>query len=115
MKDRRRLKTQLFEQLALVPKALASPSRLELIDLLAQAPRTVEKLGEAAGLSLANASQHLQVLRQAGLVATRRKGVHVTYQLAGDDVARLWLTMRDLASRRVAAVESVAREYLEHP
>jgi rhodanese-related sulfurtransferase/DNA-binding MarR family transcriptional regulator len=115
MRDRRRLKTELFEQFAVVPKALASPGRLELIDLLAQAPRTVEKLAEAAGLSVANASRHLQVLRQAGLVSTQRRGLFVTYRLAGADVAQLWMTMRELASRRVAAVGAVAREYLERP
>jgi rhodanese-related sulfurtransferase/DNA-binding transcriptional ArsR family regulator len=115
MQRQRALKTALLEQFAVIPKALASAPRLEILDLLSQAPRTVEKLAEAAGLSLANTSQHLLVLRQAGLVSAVKKGLFVTCSLAGDDVADLLLAVRRVASRRVAAIESVAREYLDDP
>jgi rhodanese-related sulfurtransferase/DNA-binding transcriptional ArsR family regulator len=115
MSDRRALKTALFEQFAVIPKALASAPRLELLDLLSQAPRSVERLAGAAGQTIANTSQHLKVLRQAGLVSAEKRGLFVTYSLAGHDVSQLLLSLRSVASRRVAAVESVAREYMEDP
>jgi rhodanese-related sulfurtransferase len=83
-----------------------------MLDLLAQGERSVEQLADAAGLSVANASQHLQVLRRAGLVATRREGARVLYRPAGEDVVALWLSLRDVASERVADVERAARDYL---
>jgi rhodanese-related sulfurtransferase/biotin operon repressor len=105
-------KQELFEQLARVGRALASGPRLAVLDLLAQGERSVEQLAEAAGLSTANASQHLQVLRRAGLVATRREGARVYYRTAGEDVVRLWLSLRDVASSRLGDVERAARDYL---
>lgn len=92
-------------------KAFASPVRLELIDLLAQAPRSVEELARASGQSTANASQHLQVLHSAGLVERQREGNRVRYSL-GDEPLRLWLALRDVAAGRLAQVERAAREYL---
>lgn len=83
-----------------------------ILDLLAQGERSVERLAEAAGLSVANASQHLQVLRRAGIVATRRQGAQVVYRPAGDDVVRLWLSLREVASARLGDVERAARDYL---
>lgn len=96
-------------------KAFASPVRLELLDLLAQAPRTVEELAHASGQSTANASQHLRALHAAGMVTRRREGTSVRYELAGDDVLRLWLALRETSAKQLAEVERAAREYLgEH-
>jgi len=84
-----------------------------LLDLLCQGPRTVEALAEQAGISVANASQHLQVLRAARLVETEKKGLYVEYRLAGDEVCTFFFALRGLAESRLAEVEQVAREYFE--
>jgi DNA-binding transcriptional ArsR family regulator len=105
-------KGALFEAIATTGKAFASPVRLELLDLLAQAPRTVEELARASGQSVANASQHLQALHAAGLVTRAREGTRVRYALAGDEVLRLWLALREVSALRLAEVEHAAREYL---
>lgn len=105
-------KRELFRQVARVGGALASGPRLALLDLLAQTERSVEQLAEGAGLSVANASQHLQVLRRAGLLASRREGARVLYRPAGEDVVRLWLALRDVAAARLGDVERAARDYL---
>jgi rhodanese-related sulfurtransferase/predicted transcriptional regulator len=107
-----RTKDALFEAIAVVGKAFASPRRLELLDLLAQGPRTVDELARAGKQSMGNASQHLQALHAAGLVARERDGTRVRYQLAGDDVLRLWLALRDTSAARLAEVERSARDYL---
>ncbi len=111
---RRLLKDAIYEQFARVGKALSAPKRLELLDLLSQGPRTVEALAEHAGVSIANASQHLQVLRAARLVDAEKRGLHVEYRLAGDDVGEFFLTLRRLAQHRLAEVEQVTRDYLGH-
>jgi rhodanese-related sulfurtransferase len=105
-------KQRLYEQFARLGKALASPQRLELLDLLAQGERPVDALAHAAGLSVANASQHLQVLHAARLVETRRAGQRVFYRLADPSVEALWHAMRHAAERRLAELEDVARAYL---
>jgi rhodanese-related sulfurtransferase len=105
-------KTALFDAIAVMGKAFASPRRLELIDLLAQGPRSVEELASASGQSNANASQHLQALHAAGLVTRRRDGLRVRYALAGDDVLALWLSLRGASAARLAEVQRAAREYL---
>jgi rhodanese-related sulfurtransferase/DNA-binding HxlR family transcriptional regulator len=105
-------KEALFEAIAAMGKAFASPRRLELLDLLAQGSRTVEQLARASEQSTANASQHLRALHAAGLVSRRREGTSVRYALAGDDVLSLWLAMRDTSTAHLAAVERAAREYL---
>jgi rhodanese-related sulfurtransferase/predicted transcriptional regulator len=105
-------KTALFEAIAVMGKAFASPRRLELLDLLAQSPRTVEELARTSKQSTANASQHLQALHSAGLVSRERDGTRVRYELAGDDVLRLWLALRDTSAERLAEVERTARDYL---
>lgn len=105
-------KAALFEAIAVMGKAFASPRRLELLDLLAQRPRTVDELARASKQSVANASQHLQSLHKAGLVTRERQGTRVRYELAGDDVLRLWLALRDTSAERLAEVERSAREYL---
>jgi rhodanese-related sulfurtransferase/DNA-binding HxlR family transcriptional regulator len=105
-------KTAMFDAIAVMGKAFASPRRLELLDLLAQGPRSVDELAQASKQSVANASQHLQALHAAGLVSRERDGVRVRYELAGDDVLRLWLALRDTSVERLAEVERSAREYL---
>ncbi|GIH95619.1 metalloregulator ArsR/SmtB family transcription factor [Planobispora siamensis] len=105
-------KTALFDGFAQVGKALASAKRLELVDLLAQGERSVEALAQAAGLGLTTASNHLQVLRQAGLVATRKEGTKVFYRLAGTDVAALWANLRGVAAAHLAEVERARAAYL---
>ena len=110
--DSRPAKDALFEAIALMGKAFASPRRLELLDLLAQAPRTVEELARASGQSSANASQHLQALHAAGMVSREREGTSVRYSLAGDEALRMWLALRDVAAAQLADVERAARDYL---
>lgn len=105
-------KQALFESIAVMGKALASPRRLELLDLLAQAPRSVEELAGAGGLSVANASQHLQALHAAGFVSRSREGTRVRYALAGEEALRLWLALRDASAARLAEVERAAHDYL---
>ena len=105
-------KSALFEGFAQVGKALGSPKRLELLDLLAQGERSVEVLAGRAGLGLTSASGHLQILRQAGLVSTRKEGTKVYYRLAGTDVAALWAQLRDVASAHVADVDRARSAYL---
>jgi rhodanese-related sulfurtransferase/predicted transcriptional regulator len=108
----RAAKQALFDGFARVGKALASGRRIELLDVLANGERTVEALARQLGLSVANTSQHLQVLRQAGLVATRREGTSVHYRLATPEVFELWRALRTLASSRLAEVERLAAAYL---
>ena len=108
----REAKNGLFEAIALMGKAFASPVRLELLDLLAQAPRSVEELARLSGQSRANASQHLQALHAAGMVTRTRAGTRVRYALAGDEALRLWLALREASAARLAEVERAAGEYL---
>jgi rhodanese-related sulfurtransferase/DNA-binding transcriptional ArsR family regulator len=105
-------KTALFDQFARVGKALGSGKRLELLDLLAQGERTVEALARAAELGLTTASAHLQALKQANLVATRREGTKVYYRLAGTDVAALYALVRTVASAHLPDVEAARAAYL---
>jgi rhodanese-related sulfurtransferase/predicted transcriptional regulator len=108
----REAKDALFGAIASMGKAFASPRRLELIDLLAQGPRTVEELARATEQSAANTSQHLQSLHGAGVVERNREGTRVRYALAGDDVIELWSALQAISARRIADVERAAREYL---
>ena len=104
-------KHDLFAQLARIGSALASPARLDLLELLAQGERGVEQLAAAAGLTVANASQHLQKLRQAGLTVGRKEGQRVLYRLSGDEVVRLLAALRDVGGAHVAEVERIVRAY----
>src|SRR5437660_262071 len=101
-------KTEMLAQFSRVAKALASPVRLELVDLLAQAERSVEELARAAGLPVGNTSAQLRVLHAAGLVASRREGIRVYYRLAGDDVAALYRAVRDTASARLLDAQAAS-------
>jgi len=105
-------KDALFEAIAVMGKALASPRRLELLDLLAQASRTVDDLARASGLSTANTSKHLQALHAAGLVDREREGIRVRYALSGERALRVWLGLRDASAAQLAEVEQAAHSYL---
>lgn len=105
-------KNALYEAIAVMGKAFASPVRLELLDLLAQAPRSVDDLARASGQSTANTSQHLQALHAAGMVTRAREGTSVRYAVAGDRALRLWLALRDVSVSQLAEVERAARDYL---
>jgi len=113
MSTGRHFKDAIYDQFARLGKAIAAPKRIELLDLLCQGPRTVEDLAGQASLSIANASQHLQVLRAARLVEGERKGSYVEYRLADDIVAQFVLALRGLAEARLAEVARVTREYLQ--
>jgi rhodanese-related sulfurtransferase len=101
-----------YEQVARVGKAISSPIRLEILDLLAQAPSTVERLAAAIGHSVANTSQHLQVLRQCRLVTTEKAGTFVTYRLAGDAVGPFLLQVRTLAHARLTELAQLRQDVL---
>src|SRR2546426_11537920 len=98
----RAFKDQVYAQFARVGAALASEKRLELLDLLAQAPRNVEALAEETEMSVANTSQHLQALKAARLVEAGRDGTRMIYRLASDDVLQLWLAFRSVPVRLLA-------------
>jgi len=106
------LRPALFEQLARVGKAFGNGKRLELIELLAQCPRGVVELAEAAGLQVTTTSAHLQALKHAGLVATERDGTTIRYSLAADDVVALYGLLLEVAAAHLADVEIAARRYL---
>jgi rhodanese-related sulfurtransferase/biotin operon repressor len=108
----RATKDALFAEFAAVGKVLGSPKRLELLDLLAQGPRSVEDLAAAAELGMSTCSAHLQTLREAGLVVARRDGKRIFYSLAGDDVAGLWDLLRRVAQRHRPHTEPARRAYL---
>lgn len=112
MPDATRFKTAIYEQIARIGKATASAVRLEILDLLAQGPRTVEAIAGQIAQSVANTSHHLQILRGARLVETRKTGVFVTYRLADPEVGAFVLQLRTLARARLKEVERVSRDYL---
>jgi rhodanese-related sulfurtransferase len=108
----RRFKDAIYRQLARVGKAVASPRRLELLDLLAQGPRTVERLARESGQSVANTSQHLQLMRRARLVEAHKRGLYVTYRLADHGVAEFYRALRVLAESRLAEIRRITRDFL---
>lgn len=110
--EKRAFKNQLYEQFARIGKALANPHRLELLDVLAQCERSVESLAEETGLSVANASQHLQILRAAHLVEARREGVSMYYRLADEGVFALWQAMRTVGEAQLAEIDRVVNTFL---
>jgi len=105
-------KDALFDGLVTVAKALASGRRAEIVDVLAQGERSVEEVADEIGQSVANTSQHLQLLLRAGLVRTRRDGTRIYYVLTTDQVAQLWALMRDVAAEHVAQIDRLAVAYL---
>jgi rhodanese-related sulfurtransferase/DNA-binding transcriptional ArsR family regulator len=106
------VKKELLEQLALLGKALGSANRLELLEFLAQGERSVESLARLSGMSIANTSQHLRQLRQAGLVATRKEGLFVFNRLADEAVVDLMTCMREIAENNLSRVDLLIRTYL---
>lgn len=108
----REAKRALFDELAQLGKAVASGRRIEVLDILANGPRSVESLAEQLGLSVANTSQHLQILRRSGLVASRRDRTSVVYRLAAPEVYAFLAALRSAASSRLAGVDRLAEAYL---
>src|SRR3712207_5385724 len=109
----RKFKDLIFEQFARIGKALSHPKRLEILDLLAQAERTVEQVARETAMPVANASQHLQVLKAARMVEVRREGLYARYRLADEGVFRAWRAVRELGEARLAEVDRVVETYLK--
>jgi len=105
-------KQELFSQFARVGKALSNGNRLELLEFLAQGERSVEDLAKVSGLTVGNTSQHLKLLRQAGLVTSRKEGLKVHYSVTGDDVISLLDSMRDVAQQHIADVQQLVNSFL---
>jgi Rhodanese-related sulfurtransferase len=108
----RAVKVELFDQFARVAQALASGRRVEIVDVLTNGERTVEELSRQVALSTANTSQHLQVLKDAGLVAASRDGTRVRYRLASPAVYNFWVGLRSLAAERLPGVKGLVESYL---
>jgi rhodanese-related sulfurtransferase len=108
----RPFKDRLYAEFATIGKALANPHRLELLDLLGQGERSVEELAREIDQSLANTSAHLQVLRQARLVESDKRGLNQVYRVAAPEVSSLWRTLRDLGTARLAEVDRLVQTYL---
>lgn len=110
----REIKDRLYDQVARIGKALASPKRLELIELLCQGEKTVELLAQQAEISVKLASAHLKELRLARLVDTRKEGKYVAYRLAGNSVADLWVALRIQAEERLVELQMALASIVEH-
>lgn len=106
-------KKKLFEQFARVAKSLASPNRLDLLETLAQGEKAVEALAQATGLTMANTSHHLQILRDSGLVESRKEGLQVIYRLSDDQIPTLMGCISRIAERHLAEVDRIVREHFE--
>ncbi len=105
-------KQDLFTQFARVGKAMSNGNRLELLEFIAQGERSVDELAKVSGLSVANTSQHLQQLRQAGLIVSTKRGLKVFYRLSGDDVIDLFNSLRNVAERHLADVQQLVNTFL---
>lgn len=110
MRTNREIKDALFEQVARIAKAVASPKRLELIELLCQAPKPVEVLAREAGISVKLASAHLKELRASRLVDTERRGKYIVYRIASPEVPRFWVLLRTLAEDRLFELQDAVRQ-----
>jgi rhodanese-related sulfurtransferase len=109
--DKREFKDKVYEELARITKALASPHRLEIIELLAQGDYSVEHIANQTGLSVANASQHLQTLKTAQLVHVQRNGNFIHYRLANSSVFKAWKALRELGIERIASIEKLVTDF----
>jgi len=114
MSSNHQAKTALYDVVAQLAQAAANPHRLELLDLLVQAPRSVEQLAEAGAMSVANASQHLQRLKRAGLVTSERRGTTIRYRIADPAVARLWIELRTVAEQQLGEMDRALDAYRAH-
>jgi rhodanese-related sulfurtransferase/DNA-binding transcriptional ArsR family regulator len=111
----RSFKDSIYGQLARIGKATSSPRRLELLDLLRQAPRTVEELARESGQSVANTSHHLQELRSHGLVESEKKGLYVTYRIASGEVSDFFAALRAVAESQLAEIDRITEKFLGEP
>ncbi|MEX0769396.1 MAG: metalloregulator ArsR/SmtB family transcription factor [Balneolaceae bacterium] len=111
--DKRTFKNKVYSELAGVVKAMSNPHRLEILELLAQGEYSVEGIADQTDLEIANASQHLQVLKRAQLVETRKEGTFVYYYLADQSVYKAWKSLRDLGMERIAEVERIVQSFRE--
>lgn len=109
--NKRQFKDKVYGELARISKSMANPHRMEIIELLAQGEVSVEQIAEQTNLSVANASQHLQVLKQAQLVDIDRQGNFIFYRLSSNSVFRAWKALRDLGTERISAVEAAVKEF----
>lgn len=109
----REFKDLVFEQFAKIAQAFSAPKRLEIIDILSQGERDVDSLSQQVSMSIANTSRHLQILKTAKLVETRREGVRIVYRIADEDVVNCWLGLQSLAEKRSADVKEIARVFFE--
>jgi rhodanese-related sulfurtransferase/DNA-binding CsgD family transcriptional regulator len=115
MKNAGDFKDAIYEQFARIGKAVASPRRLEILDLLCQGEKTVEELAEHARIDIKNASAHIKVLRGARLLDSRREGKHIHYRLADPAVGAFWLSLRSLADRRLGEIREAVQTYFAEP
>lgn len=111
--EKRTFKNKIYQELVRIVKALSNPNRLEIVELLAQGQFSVDEIATQTDLSVANASQHLQVLKRAKLVETRREGTYAFYYLADQNVYRAWKALRDLGIERIAEVERIVSTFRE--
>lgn len=109
--NKREFKDKVYGELAKITKSMANPHRLEIIELLAQGEFSVEKIAEHTHLSIANASQHLQVLKAAQLVSISRQGNFIFYQLTNDNVFKTWKALRELGVERISSIEKIVKEF----
>lgn len=109
--NKRQYKDTVYSELARITKSMANPHRMEIIELLGQGEFSVEQVAEQTNLTIANASQHLQVLKQAQLVAVNRQGNFIFYRLSNDNVFKAWKALRELGVERIEAVEKVVKEF----
>lgn len=109
----REFKDLVYEQFARIAQAFAAPRRLEIIEILSQGERDVESLANQVSMTIANTSRHLQILKSARLVDTRREGVRIFYRLADEEVANCWLRLQSLAEKRSAELKETARAFFE--
>ena len=113
MNPNRRFKDNIYEQFSRIGKAVSSPKRLELLDLICQGPRTVEALAKESSLTIANTSRHLNILRGASLIEGRKDGLYVVYQIADLAVCEFFRSMRILAEKRLADIGQITRRFLD--
>ena len=109
--NKREFKTRVYNELAQITKAMANPHRLEIIELLAQGDYSVEQISLQTDLSIANASQHLQVLKSAQLVDVTRNGTFIYYRLANANVFKTWKALRELGVERIASIEKLVKDF----
>src|SRR5689334_23800112 len=109
--NKRQFKDKVYSELARITKSMANPHRLEIIELLAQGESSVEQIAEQVNLPVANASQHLQVLKQAQLVDISRQGNFIYYRLSNTNVFKTWKALRELGVERIAAIEKVVKDF----